>query len=616
MPLAASCLDSSFQAPGESVLIHVDFSKDGKRRLGGSALAHVYDQVRGHCLLWSVAAICQQECSVVSLGTYCKREPSSFLGATHGLRSLRPCRRRMPSSKRVAPEPSPLLHLFASVQLGNECPDVDVGALKRGFNAVQDMIGARTILSGHDISDGGLLTAALEMAFAGNCGLALSLPGGVSKEDPFASLYAEELGLLIEVSKEKEGAVLRQLQEAGVPAAVVGRPQEGDAVEVSVGGQSVFQGSMVDLRDTWEETSFLLERIQRLEKCAASEQATLRTRTEPSWNLPFTPEFTSDEVSAARRNLVVWLHLLVALCVILKLLRLVLIQAQAGYHVVHISCLHGTLVHSDATQLHLNARNSLPGAAVTGPPSSPQPVAGAATDCKASCCIVTSCLVPQSCLFPASPALVLYRFQLMARTDKPKVAILREEGSNGDREMAAAVYAAGMEAWDVSMSDLLSGKVTLDQFRGIVFVGGFRYAEGTPLPGTSRALSKAQSKARGPAFVSPSLLPTANLTASNMPPPFQVCSCSTPPLQLLPLSNPLPNPSPCAGPHKLSPPWAPLATPPPSPVAATLMCWIPPRAGRPPSGSTPQCGPSSRTSMRGKTPSAWESATGASSWRS
>jgi hypothetical protein len=51
-----------------------------------------------------------------------------------------------------------------------------------------------------------------------------------------------------------------------------------------------------------------------------------------------------------------------------------------------------------------------------------------------------------------------------------KVAIIREEGSNGDREMSAAVYAAGMQPWDVTMSDLLAGRVTLDDFRGIVFV--------------------------------------------------------------------------------------------------------------------------------------------------
>lgn len=58
---------------------------------------------------------------------------------------------------------------------------------------------------------------------------------------------------------------------------------------------------------------------------------------------------------------------------------------------------------------------------------------------------------------------------------KVKVAIIREEGSNGDREMAAAVYAAGMEPWDVHMSDLLSGTASLDAFQGIVFVGGFRW---------------------------------------------------------------------------------------------------------------------------------------------
>ena len=54
-----------------------------------------------------------------------------------------------------------------------------------------------------------------------------------------------------------------------------------------------------------------------------------------------------------------------------------------------------------------------------------------------------------------------------------RVAILREEGSNGDREMSAAVYAAGMEPWDVHMSDLLAGTASLVAFQGIVFVGGF-----------------------------------------------------------------------------------------------------------------------------------------------
>jgi len=62
-------------------------------------------------------------------------------------------------------------------------------------------------------------------------------------------------------------------------------------------------------------------------------------------------------------------------------------------------------------------------------------------------------------------------------SQKPKVAILREEGSNGDREMAAAFYFAGFDPWDVSTSDLLSQRITLDQFSGIAFVGGFSFAD-------------------------------------------------------------------------------------------------------------------------------------------
>ena len=67
--------------------------------------------------------------------------------------------------------------------------------------------------------------------------------------------------------------------------------------------------------------------------------------------------------------------------------------------------------------------------------------------------------------------------EFLKQKDKPRVAILREEGSNGDREMTSAFYMAGFEAWDVAMTDLLSGIVTLDDFTGAVFVGGFSYAD-------------------------------------------------------------------------------------------------------------------------------------------
>lgn len=66
---------------------------------------------------------------------------------------------------------------------------------------------------------------------------------------------------------------------------------------------------------------------------------------------------------------------------------------------------------------------------------------------------------------------------IMNRKDKPKIAIIREEGSNGDREMVSAFFLAGFEPWDVTVTDLLDGRITLDRFRGVVFVGGFSYAD-------------------------------------------------------------------------------------------------------------------------------------------
>ena len=63
------------------------------------------------------------------------------------------------------------------------------------------------------------------------------------------------------------------------------------------------------------------------------------------------------------------------------------------------------------------------------------------------------------------------------RDSKPRVAIIREEGSNGDREMTSAFYQAGFEVRDITMTDLLEGRINLDDFRGIAFVGGFSYAD-------------------------------------------------------------------------------------------------------------------------------------------
>ena len=60
---------------------------------------------------------------------------------------------------------------------------------------------------------------------------------------------------------------------------------------------------------------------------------------------------------------------------------------------------------------------------------------------------------------------------------KPKMAILREQGVNGHIEMAAAFALAGFDCVDVHMSDLISGKVDLADFKGLVACGGFSYGD-------------------------------------------------------------------------------------------------------------------------------------------
>jgi phosphoribosylformylglycinamidine synthase len=67
--------------------------------------------------------------------------------------------------------------------------------------------------------------------------------------------------------------------------------------------------------------------------------------------------------------------------------------------------------------------------------------------------------------------------EVLEADNKPRVAVLREEGTNGDREMQAACAAAGFAPWDVTMSDLLEGRIDLDQFQGIIFAGGFSYMD-------------------------------------------------------------------------------------------------------------------------------------------
>jgi phosphoribosylformylglycinamidine synthase len=63
------------------------------------------------------------------------------------------------------------------------------------------------------------------------------------------------------------------------------------------------------------------------------------------------------------------------------------------------------------------------------------------------------------------------------RGARPPIAILREQGVNGQVEMAAAFHAAGFECVDVHLSDIMAGRVDLGRFRGLAACGGFSYGD-------------------------------------------------------------------------------------------------------------------------------------------
>uniref|UniRef100_A0A6Q2ZI38 Phosphoribosylformylglycinamidine synthase n=1 Tax=Esox lucius TaxID=8010 RepID=A0A6Q2ZI38_ESOLU len=248
-------------------------------------------------------------------------------------------------------------------QLGDCSPDLDHPELLTAcFDVTQSLVRERRLTAGHDISDGGLITCLLEMAFAGNRGIEVDLPSLGARV--LEVLFSEELGLVVEVCEKDVDMVCQRYTHSGLQCHRIGTTQgfgPESKVIVHVDGQEVLRERLPSLRALWEATSFQLERLQANEQSVKQEEEGLATRTQPYFKLTFDPAETP------------------------------LLKGLAA--------------------------------------------------------------------------------------GQPRVAVVREEGSNGDREMAVSLYMAGFEVWDVTMQDLCSGSLTLERFKALVFVGGFSYAD-------------------------------------------------------------------------------------------------------------------------------------------
>lgn len=174
-------------------------------------------------------------------------------------------------------------------QVGDSTPDLDDPEhLKIGFNLVQQLIRDGHCTAGHDVSDGGLITTLLELAFGTNCGLSVSLRTSAKDEDALSFLFAEECGVVVEISNLSLDLVEKQLIKAGLKYQVIGEGLlNSNSINIKVNEQLLVDAKMTELRDIWEETSFQLDRLQTNPDCVSQEQDDLKTRHSPKWSLKF-----------------------------------------------------------------------------------------------------------------------------------------------------------------------------------------------------------------------------------------------------------------------------------------------------------------------------------------
>ena len=251
-------------------------------------------------------------------------------------------------------------------QVGNDCPDVDDPEdLKAFFEVIQGLNRDGKLLAYHDRSDGGLLVTLLEMAFAAHAGLEIKLDWLIDEPvEAFNALFSEELGAVIQVSREHTEEVLTQFAVAGIETCgVIARPRYDDQVRVTLFEEPLLETTRQLTQRTWAETSYRMQALRDNPECAKNEFDSLLDVRDPG--LSAAPSFDiNDDISAPFIN-----------------------------------------------------------------------------------------------------------------TAKPAVAVLREQGVNGQVEMAWAFHKAGFDAVDVHMSDILEGRVSLDEFKGLVACGGFSYGD-------------------------------------------------------------------------------------------------------------------------------------------
>jgi len=275
------------------------------------------------------------------------------------------------------------LPAFAGDEADDGVPDLDDPQRLRDFFAlIRDAREAGLLLAYHDRSDGGAFATLCEMAFASHLGLDINLDGW--GDDPFRTLFAEELGAVVQVADEDRAAFADLVERHALTecAQRIARPSTAPVIRVQQDGETLSEWRWEALFDAWWSVTHAMQKLRDNPEAADQERDVARQFTAAGLKpkLAFDP---SEEVAAP----------------------------------------------------------------------------------------------------------------FIATGARPKVAILREQGVNGQIEMASVFDRAGFDAYDVHMSDLVAGRVSLADFKGFAACGGFSFGDvlgagrgwATPVPRSSRA---------------------------------------------------------------------------------------------------------------------------------
>lgn len=165
------------------------------------------------------------------------------------------------------------------------------------------MIEKGWIMAGHDISAGGLITTLLEMCFANTEGGMHVNLHSLAGNDVIKMLLAENPGVVVQVSDKYKEEFKEYMEENGIGYAKIGYPTPAERTIVIKKDEYTHTFDIDALRDTWYKTSYLLDRDQSFNGCAAKRRDNYKKQpVEMQFHPSFKGSLESYGISADRRT--------------------------------------------------------------------------------------------------------------------------------------------------------------------------------------------------------------------------------------------------------------------------------------------------------------------------